>query len=196
MRFFSFNNKRDSHKHPKKDRTISPSKPPFNSHFVKRQTSKIGEQKVRPQAWVDTPQIVYSAWNQAAGDIDQPLGTLPPNFSVALVGGGITNVVLAFNLVKAGADVTLIEATDDVGGHLRTIQTPDRVNVAEMGAMRFPPSEDLLYYYANEFNYSFRTSLIQAKFPLSSSTKKLLPLGSVRTSLFRASRKLATAGAL
>ncbi|KAH7208594.1 flavin-containing amine oxidoreductase-domain containing protein [Fusarium oxysporum] len=155
MRFFSFNNKRDSFKHPRKDCSIPPSKPVFNSHFAKRQSSKIGEQKVRPQAWVDTPQIVYSAWNQAAGDIDQPLGTLSSNFSIALVGGGITNVVLAFNLVKAGADVTLIEATDDVGGRLRTIQTPDGVNVAEMGAMRFPPSEDLLYYYANEFNYTF-----------------------------------------
>ncbi|KAF4337259.1 tryptophan-2-monooxygenase [Fusarium beomiforme] len=153
MRFFNFN-KRSSPKHPNGDRTISSTKPHLKSHYAKRQTSKAGEQKVRPQAWVDTPQIVYSEWNQAAGGIDEPLGTLPSNFSIALVGGGITNVVLAFNL-KAGADVTMIEATDQVGGRLRTIETPDGVNVAEMGAMRFPPSEDLLYYYANAFNYTF-----------------------------------------
>ncbi|KAF9761427.1 hypothetical protein IL306_003814 [Fusarium sp. DS 682] len=154
MRFFS-SSKRSSPKHPNKKRTISLVKPVLNSHYAKRRTSKAGEQKVRPQAWVDTPQIVYSEWTQAAGGIDEPLGTLPSNFSVALVGGGITNVVLAFNLVKAGADVTMIEATDQVGGRLRTIETPDGVNVAEMGAMRFPPSEDLLYYYANAFNYTF-----------------------------------------
>ncbi|KAF5020220.1 hypothetical protein F66182_7785 [Fusarium sp. NRRL 66182] len=154
MRFFNFNKKRDSRVRSKRERTVSATKS-GNENLVKRQDSNAGEQKVRPQAWVDTPQIVYSAWNQAAGDIDQALGTLPSNLSIALVGAGITNVVLAFNLAKAGADVTLIEATDDVGGRLRSIDTPDGVNVAEMGAMRFPPSEDLLYYYANAFNYTF-----------------------------------------
>ncbi|QKD50562.2 uncharacterized protein FOBCDRAFT_237560 [Fusarium oxysporum Fo47] len=75
--------------------------------------------------WVDTPQIEYSAWNQAAGETDRPLVPQRSNFSIPLVGGGITNVVLAFNLVKAGGDVGLIEATDDMGGCLRTIQTLD-----------------------------------------------------------------------
>ncbi|EXK27342.1 hypothetical protein FOMG_16156 [Fusarium oxysporum f. sp. melonis 26406] len=69
--------------------------------------------------------IVYSAWNQAAGETDRPLVPQRSNFSIPLVGGGITNVALAFNLVKAGGDVGLIEATDDMGGCLRTIQTPD-----------------------------------------------------------------------
>ncbi|KAK7429743.1 hypothetical protein QQZ08_003769 [Neonectria magnoliae] len=127
-----------------------------DSQLLRRQSSpNVTTQDVRPQAWVDTPQLVYSDWNKAAGDIDKPLGSLPSNFSIGLVGAGITNVVLAFNLAKAGANVTLIEATGSVGGRLRSKATPDGVNVAEMGAMRFPPSEDLLYYYAKEFNFTF-----------------------------------------
>ncbi|EMT72285.1 Tryptophan 2-monooxygenase [Fusarium odoratissimum] len=87
--------------------------------------------------WVDTPQIVYSAWNQAAGETDRPLVPQRSNFSIPLVGGGITNVVLAFNLVKAGGDVGLIEATDDMGGCLRTIQTPDGVKISKVPTIVF-----------------------------------------------------------
>ncbi|KAK1999877.1 flavin-containing amine oxidoreductase [Colletotrichum falcatum] len=122
---------------------------------VNRQSSFPDRQEARPQAWVDTPQLVYSAWNEAAGDISQPLGFLPKNLTIGLVGAGITNIVLAFNLAKAGADVTLIEASHEVGGRLRSIETADGLNVAEMGAMRFPPSQDLLYYYAEQFGYAF-----------------------------------------
>lgn len=31
----------------------------------------------------------------------------------------------------------------------------DGVKVAELGAMRFLPSEDLLYYYAEAFGFTF-----------------------------------------
>lgn len=122
-----------------------------------KSTSADPTQKVRPQAWVDTPQLIYSQWNLAAGGIDEPLGHLPPNLKICLVGAGISNLILAFNLRKAGADVTLIEASKEVGGRLRSKTMPDGVNVAEMGAMRFPPSEDLLYYYAEAFGFAFIT---------------------------------------
>ncbi|KAI8303008.1 Tryptophan 2-monooxygenase [Colletotrichum sp. SAR11_59] len=152
----SFNYKKNAAYAPLTVReTPSTNKKTSFSQLAKRQSTTPTEQKARPQAWVDTPQLIYSAWPQAAGDINQPLGTLPSDFKIGLVGAGITNVVLAFNLAKAGADVTLIEATDSVGGRLRSLPTPDGVNVAEMGAMRYPPSEDLLYYYANAFNYTF-----------------------------------------
>ncbi|KDN70399.1 putative flavin containing amine oxidoreductase [Colletotrichum sublineola] len=124
-------------------------------HGVKRQSPFHDRQEARPQAWVDTPQLVYSAWNQAAGDINQPLGFLPKNLTIGLVGAGITNIILAFNLAKAGANVTLIEASHEVGGRLRSSKTSDGVNIAEMGAMRFPPSQDLLYYYAEQFGFGF-----------------------------------------
>ncbi|KAK1461943.1 hypothetical protein CCUS01_01533 [Colletotrichum cuscutae] len=142
---FSFKSE-DASKTSANHRTpFSPIGSTSGSRLAQGQSSSDAEQKARPQAWVDTPQLIYSEWNKAAGDINQPLGSLPSNFSIGLVGAGITNVVLAFNLAKAGANVTLIEATDSVGGRLRSLPTADGVNVAEMGAMRFPPSEDLLY---------------------------------------------------
>lgn len=111
--------------------------------------------RARPQAWVDTPQLIYSQWNEAAGGIEEPLGYLPEDFKICLIGAGICNLIMAFNLRKAGADVTIIEASGEVGGRLRSTVTADGVNVAEMGAMRFPPSEDLLYYYAEAFGFTF-----------------------------------------
>ncbi|KAL1629274.1 hypothetical protein SLS56_005378 [Neofusicoccum ribis] len=111
--------------------------------------------QAQAQGYLDTPEVIYSEWNKQAGGIDKPLGTLDKSFKVCLIGGGISNVVAAFELVKAGADVTLLEATDKVGGRLQSIATPDGRDVAEMGAMRFPPSEDLLYYYAKQTGFTF-----------------------------------------
>jgi tryptophan 2-monooxygenase len=111
--------------------------------------------EAKPQAYLDTPSLVYSKWNEAAGGIDKPLGTLSPTFSVCLIGGGISNLAAAFELAKAGATVTLYEAEPKVGGRMKSWTTEDNQNVAEMGAMRFPPSEDLLYYYAHSLGFSF-----------------------------------------
>ncbi|GME43226.1 tryptophan 2-monooxygenase [Neofusicoccum parvum] len=111
--------------------------------------------QAQAQGYLDTPEVIYSEWNKQAGGIDKPLGTLDKSFKVCLIGGGISNVVAAFELAKAGADVTLLEATDKVGGRLQSIATPDGRDVAEMGAMRFPPSEDLLYYYAEQTGFTF-----------------------------------------
>jgi tryptophan 2-monooxygenase len=110
---------------------------------------------VQPQAYIDHPQIIYSAWPKAVGGIDKPLGKIDKSTKICLIGGGISNLVAALELAKAGANVTLVEATDKVGGRCRSEPTADGKNRAEMGSMRFPPSEDLLYYYANELGFTF-----------------------------------------
>ncbi|OJD34054.1 tryptophan 2-monooxygenase [Diplodia corticola] len=117
-----------------------------------------GSVSVKPQGYLDNPSVIYSQWNQNAGGIEKRLGSFDSPPKVCLIGGGISNVVTAFELVKAGADVTLLEATGKVGGRLKSLAMPDSSdtnNVAEMGAMRFPPSEDLLYYYAEQNGFTF-----------------------------------------
>lgn len=109
-------------------------------------------QLAMPQAFIDTPHIIYSQWNRA---IDQRLGTLHRNLNICLIGGGIANVVVAFELVKAGARVTLLEAREEVGGRARSVVCKDGINVAEMGAMRYSPSSGLLYHYAKQLGYCF-----------------------------------------
>ncbi|MCE8009572.1 NAD(P)/FAD-dependent oxidoreductase [Aestuariivita sp.] len=115
-------------------------------------------QPIAPQAFLDTPQLIYSNWNQACGGIDAPLGGLPNATRIAVIGAGMSGVTSAFELAKAcgtGQQITLYEARSDIGGRTRSVVTPDGINVAELGAMRFPPSEDLLYYYANSLGYGF-----------------------------------------
>lgn len=109
----------------------------------------------RPQAYLDTPQIIYSEWPKATAQAGLPLGKLDSSVTVCLIGGGMANLVAGLELAKAGASVTLLEATGAVGGRCRSIVAEDGINVAEMGAMRFPPSEDLLFHYAEHFGFTF-----------------------------------------
>ncbi|KAI0781720.1 hypothetical protein BC629DRAFT_1582702 [Irpex lacteus] len=116
----------------------------------------VAEKPPPPQAFVDTPRILYSNWPKKAGGIHAPLGSFTTPPKVVLIGGGLANCVAGLELAKAGADVTLLEVSDRVGGRLESILSPtDGVNYQEMGAMRFPPSEDILYYYARQLGFGF-----------------------------------------
>ncbi|OOC55203.1 MULTISPECIES: flavin monoamine oxidase family protein [Nocardiopsis] len=69
---------------------------------------------------------------------------------VAVIGGGLSGIVTAYELMKMGLKPVVYEA-DRIGGRLRTEKLagcPDDV-VAEMGAMRFPPSSTAFWHYAD-----------------------------------------------
>jgi len=108
----------------------------------------------RPQGFVDTPNLIYSQWLEQSGGIDAPVASVPAGTTVGIIGGGIAGIVAAFELQKCGATVTLMEASDRIGGRLDSVALGSS-DIAEMGAMRFPPSEDLLYYYADALGFSF-----------------------------------------
>ncbi|MGO4714537.1 flavin monoamine oxidase family protein [Bradyrhizobium sp. 2TAF24] len=121
-------------------------------------------QVAQPQAFVDTPNFVYSDWLNQSGGINAPIGKLSGQ-TVGIVGGGAAGCVAAFELQKCGAKVTLFDAetAEEVadkrppGGRLYSSRFRDSngvatVDIAEMGAMRFPPSEEALFYYLNAFN--------------------------------------------
>jgi tryptophan 2-monooxygenase len=116
-----------------------------------------------PQAFVDTPNFVYSDWLNQSGGINKPIGKL--SGTVGIVGAGAAGCVAAFELQKSGAKVTLFDAetAEEIaderppGGRLYSSQFRDSngtvtADIAEMGAMRFPPSEEALFYYLNAFN--------------------------------------------
>ena len=78
------------------------------------------------------------------------LGAIPEEAhgrEVAIVGGGLAGVLAAYELMKLGLRPVVHEA-DRLGGRLRseTFEGLPGV-VAEMGAMRFPPSSTTLYHY-------------------------------------------------
>lgn len=67
---------------------------------------------------------------------------------VAVIGGGLSGIVAAYELMKMGLRPVVYEA-DRIGGRLRTVgfEGCDPALTAEMGAMRFPPSSTALQHY-------------------------------------------------
>ncbi|MFE4539847.1 flavin monoamine oxidase family protein [Streptomyces scopuliridis] len=79
------------------------------------------------------------------------LGQIPATehgAEVAVIGGGLSGIVAAYELMKMGLKPVVYEA-DRIGGRLRTVgfEGCDPELTAEMGAMRFPPSSTALRHY-------------------------------------------------
>ncbi len=76
---------------------------------------------------------------------DLALGT-----EVAVIGGGLSGMIAAYELLKVGLKPIVYEA-DQIGGRMRSVEFDGHPGVvAEMGAMRFPPSSTTLFHYLNE----------------------------------------------
>ncbi|MEC3979184.1 flavin monoamine oxidase family protein [Amycolatopsis sp. H20-H5] len=91
------------------------------------------------------------------------LGSVPAEAhgtEVAVIGGGLSGVVTAYELMKLGLRPVVYEVAE-LGGRLRSVGfdgcPPDVI--AEMGAMRFPPSSTTLFHYID------KTGLATKPFP-------------------------------
>ncbi len=74
--------------------------------------------------------------------------------SVVVAGGGIAGLCCAYELTRRGHDVTVLEASGRVGGHVKTVRDdlPDGLYV-DAGAEQFTkPGYDLYWGYVHEFN--------------------------------------------
>ena len=77
--------------------------------------------------------------------------------NVIVLGAGISGLVAASELRKAGHKVTVIEASQRVGGRIRTLREPfSHGQYSEAGAMRVPASHKLVRTYAERFSLSMR----------------------------------------
>ena len=85
--------------------------------------------------------------------LDHPagIGSVPATehgTEVAVIGGGLSGIITAYELMKMGLKPVVYEA-DEIGGRLRTasFEGCEGELTAEMGAMRFPPSSTAFQYY-------------------------------------------------
>lgn len=85
--------------------------------------------------------------------LDHPagIGSVPATAhgtEVAVIGGGLSGIITAYELMKMGLKPVVYEA-DEIGGRLRTasFEGCEGELTAEMGAMRFPPSSTAFQYY-------------------------------------------------
>ena len=101
--------------------------------------------------YVDTPDFSYGLWKHKAGGSIATFDTKPTE-KVAIIGAGLAGLSSAYELLKCGVEVSLFEASDRIGGRLYSKKfSKSDPEIAELGAMRFPPSEELLFDYFNQF---------------------------------------------
>uniref|UniRef100_UPI0037E72AF1 L-amino-acid oxidase n=1 Tax=Semicossyphus pulcher TaxID=241346 RepID=UPI0037E72AF1 len=73
---------------------------------------------------------------------------------VAIIGGGIAGLTAAKFLEDAGHKVTIIEASNRVGGRVETFRNTKEGWYAEMGPMRIPSFHKILLTFANKLQIS------------------------------------------
>lgn len=90
-------------------------------------------------------------------DLPEPPQPEPPpppedRVDVIVVGAGLSGLVTAYELVRAGHDVRVLEARNAAGGRAQTLREPFADGlIAESGPARIPPDHDLTLGYIDHF---------------------------------------------
>lgn len=82
-----------------------------------------------------------------------PIASLPQPLwgtEVAIIGAGASGLAAAYELLKIGVQPVVFEASDRLGGRAYSHKFPNSDIFAEFGAMRFPPSRGLFFFYLKQ----------------------------------------------
>lgn len=123
--------------------------------------------KLTPFCQVDVPTMNYQNWlNNSDGKLAD-LTKVPQNAKIAIIGAGMSGLITGFELLRAGyKNFTIYEAGSRVGGRFFSYQFPnDAYNYAELGAMRFPPTENCLFWYIQYLQNKGANIVLNPDFP-------------------------------
>jgi len=121
---------------------ITPSCPTYIDNTSGKVTDLI------PYCFVDTPTMDYQDWLVGSEKQGFIANLKSADMKIAIVGAGMGGLSMGFELLRSGfTNFTIYEATDRIGGRFRSHYLGNDSNIAELGAMRFPPSENCLYWY-------------------------------------------------
>jgi len=97
---------------------------------------------------------------EAETKIDSPgmLAGDKPSKQVIIVGAGISGLVAAYELMRAGHEVIILEARDRTGGRVYTYRNNfSDGHYAEAGAGRIPPDHDMTLGYIDHFGLALNS---------------------------------------
>ncbi|WP_125778668.1 flavin monoamine oxidase family protein [Pseudoalteromonas rubra] len=84
------------------------------------------------------------------------INSLTTRPTVTIIGAGVAGLCAAYELLRLGAKVTLLEADPShIGGRVRTLRESDKL-YAELGAMRIPTEHHLTRHYIREMGLKMR----------------------------------------
>ncbi|XP_062872585.1 L-amino-acid oxidase [Trichomycterus rosablanca] len=84
--------------------------------------------------------------------VDQGLPPSKTPLRLAIIGGGIAGLTAAKMLENAGHKVTIIEASERIGGRIMTHRNKSEGWYAELGAMRIPSFHKILRKFLSQLN--------------------------------------------
>lgn len=100
---------------------------------------------------IDTGNVSVSV-STGTNDTPGALSSAQTPQSIIIIGAGAAGLVAAYELERAGHDVTVLEARDRVGGRIYTLREPFSDGLfAEAGASRIPSNHNLTLDYAEHF---------------------------------------------
>ena len=83
------------------------------------------------------PGTVAGAWDSGQRAAEEIIAVADPTERIAIIGAGAAGAAAARSLVDAGFEVTVLEASERIGGRIKTVASDDWAVPVELGAARF-----------------------------------------------------------